>query len=159
METPRLPLSLTPPTPELETLVELLVDDELDAVERRALLERLDAVEGGWKYCATAFLEAQTFRKAFRFLAVSESADVPCDADGRPNDFLERALLSQSERVRAPFDRPSAAPVAASRRDFPEPRSFRRDDRRLPPFGRVRRPPLSSNRADRAASGRRPLAS
>lgn len=122
METPRLPLSLTPPTPELETLVELLVDDELDAVERRALLERLDAVEGGWKYCATAFLEAQTFRKAFRFLAVSESADGSFAADGRSNDFLERALLAQSENVREPFDRPNAAPVAASRRDLPEPR-------------------------------------
>ena len=103
METPRLPLSLTPPTPELETLVELLVDDELDAAERRALLERLDEVDGGWKYCATAFLEAQTFRKSFRFLAVSERAPSFCD------DLNDRADFN-------------AAPVAASRRDLPEPR-------------------------------------
>ena len=106
METSRLPLSLTPPTPELETLVELLVDDELDAAERRSLLERLDATDGGWKYCATAFLEAQTFRKSFRFLADSERAAGLFDAVdplSERNDF-------------------NAAPVAASRRDLPEPR-------------------------------------
>ncbi len=119
METPRLPLASTPPTPELETLVELLVDDELDAVERRALLERLDAIDGGWKYCATAFLEAQTFRNAFRFLAASVD-----DADGlfaaeQTNDLTERALFSQSPDV---CERSNAAPVAASRRDLPEPR-------------------------------------
>lgn len=121
METPRLPLSSTPPTPELETLVELLVDDELDAVERRALLERLDQTDGGWKYCATAFLEAQTFRKAFRFLAVSESNAALFDDARRPDDSLDRAPF-QPSNVCDFFERPLAPPVAASRRDFPEPR-------------------------------------
>lgn len=127
METPRLPLSLTPPTPELETLVELLVDDELDAAERRALLERLDEIDDGWKYCATAFLEAQTFRKAFRFLAVSERAGGGLDAFPPTDDAGRSDRLSASG---APFPLNdsdgfndfNAVPVAASRRDFPEPR-------------------------------------
>lgn len=142
METPRLPLSSTPPTPELETLVELLVDDELDAAERRALLERLDELDGGWKYCATAFLEAQTFRKAFRFLADSERdaalfnavepfndstgrddrSNVSTERDDRSNDSTERDDRARSANVRQRFDRSSVAPVAASRRDLPEPR-------------------------------------
>lgn len=109
METSRLPLSLTPPSPELETLVELLVDDELDAAERRALLERLDAVDGGWKYCATVFLEAQTFRKAFRAFADSERVDLA--ALGDFGDF------NNVNNAEAP-----PALLAASRRDFPEPR-------------------------------------
>lgn len=121
METPRLPLSLTPPTPELETLVELLVDDELDAAERRALLERLDATDGGWKYCATAFLEAQTFRQAFCFRAASERADFLFDVESRSNDLTARVPGRPSD-VRESFERPLASPVAASRRDFPEPR-------------------------------------
>ena len=125
METPRLPLSLTPPTPELETLVELLVDDELDADQRRALLERLDAVDGGWKYCATAFLEAQTFRKAFRFLAETDFAQSDDSADfTNLADFADSANAADAAArqngspVRAPLERP----LAASRRDLPEPR-------------------------------------
>lgn len=121
METPRLPLSLTPPTPELETLVELLVDDELDAAERRALLERLDATDGGWKYCAIAFLEAQTYRKAFRFLAESERADLFLDADDLTavcTPSANGAPLSAPSALRERFERP----LAASRRDLPEPR-------------------------------------
>lgn len=121
METPRLPLALTPPTPELETLVELLVDDELDAVERRALLERLDEIDDGWKYCATAFLEAQTFRKAFRFFADSERAADFFDVPGQLNDFDGRAA-SDSGASLASTDFNAAPVVAASRRDFPEPR-------------------------------------
>lgn len=108
METSRLSLSLTPPSPELETLVELLVDDELDAVERRALLERLDAVDGGWKYCATAFLEVQTFRQAFRTFVDSERVH-----------FSDFNAFADFNRVAADV---SSGPFAASRRDFPEPR-------------------------------------
>ncbi|MBR2005284.1 MAG: hypothetical protein IKK39_01605 [Thermoguttaceae bacterium] len=135
METPRLPLSLTPPSPELETLVELLVDDELDAVERRALLERLDAVDGGWKYCATAFLEAQTFRKAFRaFAAASERVDLAAFGDFNPSADFNASAPSPDVEVDALLNQldvpgnigaavsPASAPFAASRRDFPEPR-------------------------------------
>jgi hypothetical protein len=121
METPRLPLSSTPPTPELETLVELLVDDELDAVERRALLERLDQTDGGWKYCATAFLEAQTFRKALRFLADAERADAPfAPSNGFADALLSPVAANNANAVSSVLS--NAAPVAASRRDLPEPR-------------------------------------
>ena len=113
METPRLPLSLTPPTPELETLVELLVDDELDAVERRALLERLDEIDGGWKYCATAFLEAQTFRKAFRLLAVAEPAADLFDAPNQYDAADARDALPLADAAK-----PSTTRAASRRETF-----------------------------------------
>jgi anti-sigma factor RsiW len=46
--------------------IDLLLDGELPAEERRALLLRLDATADGWKRCALAFLEAQAWREAFQ---------------------------------------------------------------------------------------------
>jgi hypothetical protein len=42
---------------------DLLVDGELDESNRRELLSRLDAQPGGWRRCALAFLEAQSWRR------------------------------------------------------------------------------------------------
>jgi hypothetical protein len=42
-----------------------LVDGELSASERRALVARIEASPDGWKRCALAFLEAQAWREAF----------------------------------------------------------------------------------------------
>lgn len=42
---------------------DLLVDGELDEPRRRELLSRLDDQPGGWRRCALAFLEAQTWRR------------------------------------------------------------------------------------------------
>ena len=41
-----------------------LVDRELDDIERRALLESLDQRTDGWRDCALAFLEAQSWSEA-----------------------------------------------------------------------------------------------
>jgi hypothetical protein len=46
-----------------------LVDGELSSTERRALLESLDQRPGGWRRCALAFLEAQSWGQEFRQLA------------------------------------------------------------------------------------------
>ena len=40
-----------------------LVDDELPAAERSELLTKLDSEPGGWRRCAMAFLEAQSWHK------------------------------------------------------------------------------------------------
>ena len=42
--------------------LDLLVDGELSEAPRRALLRRLDQTPGGWRQCALAFLEAQSWR-------------------------------------------------------------------------------------------------
>lgn len=46
-------------------MIDRLVDGELPDAERRQLLLRLDAEPDGWRRCALAFLEAQTWREAF----------------------------------------------------------------------------------------------
>ncbi len=49
---------------EEERLLDRLVDGELPERERRELLLRLEKVPDGWRRCALAFLEAQTWRQA-----------------------------------------------------------------------------------------------
>lgn len=46
---------------ERDRLIDRLVDNELDAGDRRALLEALDGSPDGWRACALAFVEAQSF--------------------------------------------------------------------------------------------------
>jgi len=53
-----------------ELLFDRLVDGELDAAERRRLLELLDARPDGWRRCALAFLEAQAWREDLRRVAI-----------------------------------------------------------------------------------------
>ena len=45
-------------------LLDRLVDGELDGARRRELLEALDRQSGGWRQCALAFLEAQSWGDA-----------------------------------------------------------------------------------------------
>src|SRR5688572_10243698 len=45
-------------------LLDRLVDDELSEEQRCRLLLALDAAGDGWKRCALAFLEAQSWRRA-----------------------------------------------------------------------------------------------
>jgi hypothetical protein len=50
-------------------LLDRLIDCELSEPERRALLLRLEAEQDGWRRCALAFLELQTWRQALAPLA------------------------------------------------------------------------------------------
>jgi len=54
-----------------------LVDGELSADERRALLESLDTRPQGWRQCALAFLEAQSWKNEMRMLAAQPAAVAP----------------------------------------------------------------------------------
>jgi hypothetical protein len=49
-----------------DVLIDRLVDGELSADERQQLLAGLDAQPDGWRRCALAFLEAQTWRSEMR---------------------------------------------------------------------------------------------
>src|SRR5436190_5285198 len=46
-----------------DVLFDRLVDGELNAAERRKLLASLDKQSEGWRRCALAFLEAQSWRQ------------------------------------------------------------------------------------------------
>lgn len=52
-----------------EATFDRLVDGELSADERRRLLAALDEQEGGWRKCALAFLEAQTWGQQLKQVA------------------------------------------------------------------------------------------
>jgi anti-sigma factor RsiW len=52
-----------------DVLFDRLVDGELKTAERHRLLASLDGQPGGWRNCALAFLEAQSWRKEFHDLA------------------------------------------------------------------------------------------
>lgn len=56
---------------------DLLVDGELGEAARRQLLSRLDDEPGGWRRCALAFLEAQSWRQAFGAVVAGTKAEVP----------------------------------------------------------------------------------
>jgi hypothetical protein len=57
-----------------EVLFDRLVDGELSAGERRSLLESLDTRPDGWRQCALAFLEAQSWQSELRNLAATKPA-------------------------------------------------------------------------------------
>jgi hypothetical protein len=59
------------PEPIDNGIFDRLVDGSLAESERRALLLRLEAEPGGWRRCALAFLEAQSWREAFAPLAAA----------------------------------------------------------------------------------------
>jgi hypothetical protein len=61
-----------------DILFDRLVDNELSESERRQLLELLDAQPEGWRRCALAFLESQSWRQEFSQLtrAPRQAADV-----------------------------------------------------------------------------------
>jgi hypothetical protein len=55
-------------------LLDRLVDGELEEVDRRDLLQRLEAEPDGWRRCALAFLEAQSWREALAPLVAAAGA-------------------------------------------------------------------------------------
>jgi hypothetical protein len=59
-----------------DILFDRLVDGELSATERQRLLASLDDRPGGWRKCALAFLEAQTWRSDLKRI-VRESDATP----------------------------------------------------------------------------------
>ncbi|MDD3585962.1 MAG: hypothetical protein PHQ75_02155 [Thermoguttaceae bacterium] len=58
--------TLTALTAEDKFMIELLVDGELDDPQRKELLIQLDRIEGGWRFCAIAFLESQCMRQVYK---------------------------------------------------------------------------------------------
>ena len=85
-----------------DRMFDRLVDGELSSDERRELLQSLDAAPGGWRRCALAFLEAQSWgdgmRRVVREPAPTASADVQSasipGSAFRPTGRLSRRSLA-----------------------------------------------------------------
>lgn len=59
-----------------DILFDRLVDGELSSAERRALLQSLDAHPDGWRQCALAFLESQSWQNDVRAITVTSSSSI-----------------------------------------------------------------------------------
>ncbi len=80
-------------------VLDLLVDDELDAERRRELLGRLDRDPDGWRRCALAFLEAQSWRRAIPALSggeIDRTATTQPETPRRPLGLNRRTVLAMA---------------------------------------------------------------
>ena len=104
--------NIHPATPERQ--VDLLVDGELSEADRRALLLQLEHEPDGWRRCALAFLEAQSWRAELAQIAppaakpasaepVSQAA--PAIAGSGPNGRRQnwRQYVATTLRIAASF--------------------------------------------------------
>jgi hypothetical protein len=66
--------------PNDDLLFDRLVDGELPPSERRELLASLDVRPDGWRHCALAFLEAQTWRQELPRLVADATSPSPVTA-------------------------------------------------------------------------------
>jgi hypothetical protein len=81
-----------------ETLFDRLVDGEISSADRRRLLASLDDRPGGWRRCALAFLEAQSWRTDLG-RAVREAEMAPASSHALPatavnNWFARRRAMA-----------------------------------------------------------------
>ncbi len=113
-----------------ESLFDRLVDGELSESERRSLLTSLESQPEGWRRCALAFLEAQTWRESFGELthAMLKPRDLPTRSSPPPSPKKQNKPLGAMGTVMAmaasflitlglggwmlhnPSDRPGVAP-------------------------------------------------
>jgi hypothetical protein len=82
------------PVPVDDRLIDRLVDGELPEIERRDVLRRLDMDPNGWRRCALAFLEGQSWREA-----LAPHLD---QAQPRPAALRADASLRRPNRWRRP---------------------------------------------------------
>jgi anti-sigma factor RsiW len=73
-----------------DAMIDRLVDGELSADARRRLLTALDGQRDGWRRCALAFIEAQTWRRELRRALVAEASPPLGEAD--PSKSLDRGV-------------------------------------------------------------------
>src|SRR4051812_36491832 len=76
-----------------DILLDRLVDGELPAGERRALLQSLDSRPDGWRRCALAFLEAQSWRSELRTVATAPAAIPVSNKSIAPNASSPRRTV------------------------------------------------------------------
>jgi len=101
------------PMQTIEELIDQMVDGGMTPDELRKCIARLDAATEGWRRCALAFLEAQSWADAFR----SMDEPIPENVPGTPPYSALRSFNTLSPvpitPVRAPRRRLIAAALAA----------------------------------------------
>ena len=87
-----------------------LVGGDLPQTETRNLVEQLDASSDGWKRCALAFMEAQTWEQTFQSLVPEAPAPASPAAEvtEKISELVEEAA-AKSPVKSAPVLRPAAA--------------------------------------------------
>jgi anti-sigma factor RsiW len=81
-----------------DALFDRLVDGELTGEERRRLLESLDTRPEGWRRCALAFLEAQSWREELG--QVARAAHPLDDSPEKPTVTPSTSVSSQPKTSR-----------------------------------------------------------
>jgi len=76
-----------------DILFDRLVDGELSAEERRVLLESLDSRPQGWRQCALAFLEAQSWRSQLREVAAKPAVTSVPQKFAAPSPVTSRRTM------------------------------------------------------------------
>ena len=84
-------------TPEDERLLDLLVDGELDDARRRHLLLTFEEKPSGWRRCALAFLEAQSWGSTFKSM-LAEKPAVPSETFQQPAVAIAAISSEQAEQ-------------------------------------------------------------
>lgn len=96
MKTNRNEIAATPPPPLGPTAAEIdrLVDGELPATERRALLLAMERRPATWRTCALAFLEAQAVKQSLAAVAEESASGETGSAcrSARPDASASRAV-------------------------------------------------------------------
>jgi hypothetical protein len=87
--------------------IDLLVDGELPSDQRRELLNRFEHEPAGWRHCALAFLEAQSWRGDFSALLKEPAPEQPVAIVSQPS-------LSQTAASQPAVLRPVVAPARGS---------------------------------------------
>ena len=81
--------------PSIQALIDRMIDGEMSPEQLRTCIQRLDSTPDGWRRCALAFLEAQSWGEAFRNLDQS-----PRDRDLALAAFTEPPPVSRARVVR-----------------------------------------------------------
>jgi len=97
----------------LEDLIDRIVDGGMSPDELRKSIERLDATPEGWRRCALAFLEAQSWTDAFRSMDGTPGEDEPGISGDLPARSFTTVSLTPIVPVAAPRRRLIAAALAA----------------------------------------------
>jgi hypothetical protein len=82
----------------LDIVFDRLVDGELSSTERRSLLESLDSQPQGWRRCALAFLEAQSWRNDLRSVATDSAENKAEQKTVAPSAWSERTSILAAAR-------------------------------------------------------------
>jgi hypothetical protein len=96
-----------------DSLIDRLVDGELDETERQRLLDRLEIEPGGWRRCALAFLEAQEWTRTLSCSSETVASRCQGTVSQSPTEFGETAHVARRRREPAGRRFQRAARLAA----------------------------------------------